>query len=190
MRKLTHDGGEHFSFRARPAPTDWNGDGLVDLVAGHTGARNRNDSPDISVCRYMRYRDARGVLKLGKPEILHLEDGSEFRTPIPYQHGFEVADWDGDGKLDILANQKCINVLYRNVGSNAAPRFRRELLKFYGGQISVSHHETSLKAIDWDRDGTLDLITGGESGMIYFFRRATLEASERPRVSLGAVATK
>ncbi len=187
MRKLTHDAGECFSFRARPAPADWNGDGLVDLVAGYTGTRNRNDSNDIPVCRFLRYRDSRGALRLGKPEVLHLEDGSEFRTPIPYHHGFEVADWDGDGKLDILANQNSINVLYRNVGTNADPRFHREFLKFYGRQILLSHHETSLKAVDWDRHGALDLVTGGESGMIYFFRRAALDAWERPRVKVGAV---
>ena len=185
MRTLQHDLGEHFSFRVHPAPADWNGDGLVDLVAGYNGPRNRNDSADIAVCRFLRYRDAAGVLRLGKPEILHLEDGSEFRTPIPYHHGFEVADWDGDGKLDILANQKSINVLYRNVGSNAQPRFRRELLKSYGREILLSHHETSLKAVDWDGDGKLDLVTGGESGMIYFFRRAALEASQPPPVRLG-----
>ncbi len=184
MRKLMHDAGEHFSFRVRPAPADWNGDGLVDLVAGYVGARDRNDSADIPVCRYMRYRDPSGALRLAKPEILKLEDGSEFRTPIPYHHGFEVADWDGDGKLDILANQKSINVWYRNVGTNAAPRFRRELLQFYSKQILVSHHETNLRAVDWDRDGTLDLITGGESGMIYFFRRATLDAAAPPRVKV------
>ena len=187
VRKLTHDAGECFSFRARPAPADWNGDGLVDLVAGYTGTRNRNDSNDIPVCRFLRYRDSRGALRLGKPEVLHLEDGSEFRTPIPYHHGFEVADWDGDGKLDILANQNSINVLYRNVGTNADPRFHREFLKFYGRQILLSHHETSLKAVDWDRHGALDLVTGGESGMIYFFRRAALDACERPRVKVGAV---
>ena len=48
--------------------------------------------------------------------------------------------------------------------------------------ISVSHHETSLKAIDWDQDGKLDLITGGESGWVYYFHRSTLENATVPIV--------
>lgn len=178
MRKLLHDEGEHFSFRSRPAPVDWNGDGLMDLVAGAAGARNRNDSKDIAVCVYLRYRDARGVLRLRSGKVLQMVDGNEMRTPIPYHHGYEVVDWDGDGDLDLLANEKTQLVLYRNEQG----RFRRELLRFFGVPISVSHHETSLKAVDWDRDGKLDLITGGESGWVYYFHRSTLENATAPIV--------
>lgn len=35
--KLLHDRGEHFSFRSRPAPVDYNNDGLIDLIAGSAG---------------------------------------------------------------------------------------------------------------------------------------------------------
>ena len=171
LRKLRHDEGEHFSFRSRPAPVDWNGDGLMDLVAGSTGARERNDARDIAVCVYLRYRDGRGILRLRAGKPLQLEDGSAMRTPIPYHHGYEAVDWDGDGDIDLLANEKTQLVFYRNQQG----RFRRELLRFFGAPISVSHHETSLKAIDFDRDGKLDLITGGEAGWVYYFHRSTLE---------------
>ncbi len=190
MRKLVHDGGEHFSFRAHPATVDWNGDGLIDLVTGSTGPRDRNDNPRITVSLYLRYRAGDGILHLRPPEPLRMEDGRSFQTPIPYQHGFEAADWDGDGDFDILTNQDKQLVLYRNAGSNARPAFRRELLRFYGQPILVGLHETSTKAVDWDRDGSLDLITGGESGWTYFFRRAALDHPAPPPFRPGVVESR
>ncbi|MBS1824749.1 MAG: VCBS repeat-containing protein [Acidobacteria bacterium] len=168
--KLVHDGGEHFSFRARPAVVDFNGDGLLDVVAGYAGARDRSDPPYIAIVVYVRYRDEKGVLRLRAPVALRDTEGKELRTPIPYHHGFEVADWDGDGDLDLFTNEKTQVILYRKVGGG----FRREPILFEGKPLSVSHHETSVKAIDWDKDGRLDLITGGESGWVYFFSRQVL----------------
>jgi len=167
---LRHDASVHFSFRSRAAPVDYNRDGLVDLIAGSAGARDRNDSPDIAIALYLRYRDAQGQLRLRAPIPLRDKQGRELRTPIPYHHGFEVADWDGDGDFDILACERSHLVLYRDTGQG----FQREAILYEGKPLSVSHHETSIKVIDWDRDGQLDLITGGESGWVYFFRRSVL----------------
>ncbi len=187
MRTLTHDGGERFSFRARPAPVDWNGDGLMDLVAGRSDGINRNDGKDVTVCLYTRYRASDGSLRLHEGKPFRMTDGSELRTPIPYRGGFEAVDWDGDGDFDLLANEDSKLVLYRNEGTNAQPVFRRETLKFYGQPLSVSHHDTSAKAVDWNHDGSLDLITGGESGWVYYFRRSALDALAPPKVEVSAV---
>ena len=169
--KLLHDQGEHFSFRSRPAPVDYNHDGLIDLIAGSAGPRDRNDSQDIAIALYLRYQDEKGQLRLRAPVPLKDTNGQDLRTPIPYHHGFEVADWDRDGDLDIFTNEKSQLVLYRNTGRGG---YQRESILHNGKPLSVSHHETSIKAIDWDSDGQLDLITGGESGWVYYFARSTL----------------
>ena len=167
---LLHDQGEHFSFRSRPAPVDYNKDGLMDLIAGSAGPRDRNDSKDIAISLYLRYRDEKGQLRLRAPVRLKDTEGRELRTPIPYHHGFEVADWDGDGDLDLFTNERSQLILYRSTGNG----FAREPILYNGKPLSVSHHETSIKAVDWDRDGQLDLITGGESGWVYYFARSAL----------------
>jgi hypothetical protein len=168
--KLLHDQGVHFSFRARPAPVDYNNDGLIDLLAGSAGPRDRNDSKDIAISLYLRYKDEKGQLRLRAPVPLQDTKGQDLRTPIPYHHGFEVADWDNDGDLDLFTNEKTQLFLYRNTGRG----FQREPILHNGKPLSVSHHETSIKPIDWDKDGHLDLIAGGESGWVYYFPRSTL----------------
>jgi hypothetical protein len=183
LRKLLHDDGEHFSFRAQPAPVDWNGDGLPDLVAGSSSGRDRNDGKDIAVSLYLRYRAADGSLHLRAAAPFRLVNGAELRTPIPYHHGFAVADWDGDGKLDIFSNERSHVVLYRNVGGS----FERLVMSYYGKPLTVSHHETSVRAVDWDKDGLLDLVLGGESGWVYFFARSGLAAAAPPVMRIGTV---
>ena len=183
MVALRHDLGERFSFRAQPAAVDWNGDGLMDLVAGTSWGVDRNTGPDVGIAVYLRYRGEDGALRLRGPSVLRLVSGEEMRTPIPYHHGFTAVDWDGDGDIDLFGSEKSNVVLYRNEGG----RFRREPVLFYGTPLSVSHHETSVRAVDWDGDGRLDLLLGGESGRVYYFHRSTLEARERPRIIIGPV---
>lgn len=183
MTPLRHDGGERFSFRARPAPVDWNGDGLTDLIAGTSAGLDRNDGKDIGMSVYLRYRDAKGELRLGAPRPLLSTDGVEIRTPIPYHHGYEAVDWDADGDIDVFACEKSHVVLYRNFNG----RFRREPVLFIGKPLSVSHHETSTVAVDWDHDGQLDLLLGGESGRVYYFHRTALERPAEPEAKVGPV---
>jgi hypothetical protein len=123
-------------------------------------------------------------LRLERPEPLRRADGTELVWPIPYQHGFEVADWNGDGAFDILTNEQRKLYVYLNEGTNARPRLRREALRVYGEHIELSHHETSIKVVDWDGRGSKDLICGAESGWTYFFRRAALDSAQRPAYSV------
>jgi hypothetical protein len=181
MQVIRHDGGECFGFRKRPAAVDWNGDGLLDLVAGSAGERNRVDPKgEETVCVFLRYRDRDGRLRLHQGTPLRMENGSVLRLPVPYRHGFEVADWERRGQLDLFTNEQGYLYRYRNRGAG----LRKEMLKLFGKPIRFSHHETSVKVVDWDADGRRDVIAGGEAGWIYFFRRAALEASELPRVEV------
>jgi hypothetical protein len=84
----------------------------------------------------------------------------------------EVVDWDGDGRLDLLASRRSDSVprrywviWYRNVGTNAEPVLDgRELLH------SVSSgHEAGLHAVDWNHDGVLDLLTGDQEGRVWWW---------------------
>ena len=63
--------------------------------------------------------------------------------------------------------------LVANVGTNKKTVFKKPV-KFAapnGTPIETSHHENHAAAYDWDSDGRLDLMVGGESGTIYLFHR-------------------
>jgi hypothetical protein len=172
-----------FGWRCRPSVVDWDGSGLPDLVSA---------SSQHEICLFRRYRDpATGELKLSPGESLVYENG-EIITPsnlrpadynpewgTPYAHCLfiDVCDWNGNGKWDLIVTCNWhINYL-ENVGDNAHPRFRLPVaLATPDGPIHhISRHEIVPCAVDWNGNGQLDLLVGGESGFVYFFDRRCLE---------------
>ena len=75
------------------------------------------------------------------------------------------ADWDADGRLDLLVNSTSVNLL-RNVSTAETPwTFHDE------GPIDdtrLAGHTTSPTMVDWDRDGRPDLLIGAEDGHFYY----------------------
>ncbi len=91
-----------------------------------------------------------------------------------------TVDWNGDGVLDILAgNSEGFVLFFENIGSNDAPKFLPATRVQAGGrdiQVQAGYAGSlqglqearwgylSPNAIDWNDDGTLDLITGDITG--------------------------
>jgi len=160
---------EPFFWRTRIAIADFTGDGLVDMIA-------RNGSG--SMVLYARHRGAGGELRLRPGVAVRYQDGAVLdRTSAPYYKIVDV-DWDGDGRIDLAAMQgwgKPSVLWLRNVGTRTAPRFARGVpFELDGRPIVHSNHGLQPSFVDWDGDGTLDLVGCNESGHYLFFRHAAL----------------
>ncbi len=85
-----------------------------------------------------------------------------------------VTDWDRDGKLDLLIVSS--RVMFAK-GNGDLTFDLKEPLKVHGELITL--HDGSVNVVDWDGDGTNDLILSTEQSEVRFYRG-------RPSVS-GAV---
>ena len=160
-------------WRTTPQMSDWNGDGLMDLVMS---------DPDGYLALYERRRAADGALSLlpsqrvfwsegasvfnshGVPQnkesgLLRLNDGVFGRGG---RRTFCLVDWDGDGKPDLMLNSVPNVNFFRNLGKNAAGRwaFRDE------GPVSthiLAGHATKPTYLA----ATRELLIGAEDGFLY-----------------------
>lgn len=164
-------------WRTTPQVIDWNGDGLNDLVMlDHEGylaffERKRGPGGALSLALGQRVFWGEGASVFnsnGQPTkkesgLLRMNDGVAGRSG---RRTFCIADWDGDGQLDILANSNPNVNFLRGLGRDAEGRwrFRDE------GPVSthvLAGHATKPTVTDWDRDGIPDLLIGAEDGFFY-----------------------
>jgi len=167
-------------WRTTPFVTDLNGDGLNDLVMlDHEGylaffrraVRNgrRVLLPPERIFRGAGASafDNKGKVRKAGDGVLRLNDGAAGGSG---RRKFCLVDWDSDGKLDLLVNSSSVNFL-RNVGKKPGEFvFRDEGLVC---SIRLAGHTTSPTTVDWNRDGTPDLLIGAEDGYLYYAKNGT-----------------
>jgi len=150
-------------WRTTPVVVDLNNDGLNDLVMlDHEG-----------YLAFYERRKADGRLVLLPPRRIFRDAGQPGAGPLRLSSGVAgrsgrrklcFADWDRDGKLDLLANSVCINFLRTESVENGVWTLR-DL-----GPVDtrrLAGHTTSPTVCDWDRDGKPELLVGAEDGMFY-----------------------
>ncbi len=157
-------------WRTTPAVIDWDRDGLMDLaMLDHEGflALFRRGSEQKLLAGQRIFQvdgpasfDRRNQPLSGGSGLLRLNAeraGKSGRRKICF------ADWDGDGRQDLLVNSVSVD-WFRNLGDN---RFAHE------GALTgeaLAGHTTSPTTVDWDGDGVRDLLVGAEDGFLYRMR--------------------
>ncbi|MGY0782380.1 SwmB domain-containing protein, partial [Azospirillum argentinense] len=148
------------SFVGQSAPVfaDIDGDGDLDAVVGDWYA-------NIVVYRNVGTAEAPSFTLVGtNPFGLNTVGGGmpAFAKPV-------LADIDGDGDLDLLAgNAGGDTVVYRNVGTAAAPSFTLVGTNPFG--LSNAGGFASPSLADIDGDGDLDVLIGNANGDTLFYR--------------------
>lgn len=189
-----------FGALVTPVSVDWDGDGLEDLMAGNTAG-------NIAFIKNLGGSGPNGSCKPGEspkwaaPQMIRV-NGEDFRImaghngsiqgPCESKWGYtviNVADWDGDGALDIIFNSIWGKVQWlKNLGSEDRLSFApaqdipvdwkksqaipKPVWNWWNPEPNtlVTQWRTTPVVMDWDKDGILDIISLDHEGYLSFYK--------------------
>jgi hypothetical protein len=160
---------------------DYDGDGKLDIIVGaddwteygwdnaYTASGTWTNGPLRGFVYFVRntgsgYDQPVKVMAGDKPV-------ETFGWPSP-----NFADFDGDGDLDLLCGEFLDGFTYfENIGTRTAPRYAS------GKRLAVKMDLEMITptAIDWDKDGDMDLIVGDEDGRVALIENTGKLARDR-----------
>ncbi len=134
---------------------DWDLDGDLDLLlGGYDGSMHLCEN--VGSKSNPQYKDASTSVMTGKTPLI-----------IKGAHAIPaVADWDGDGKFDLISGSGDGGVVwFRNIGTAKAPTFTtaQTIIKQPNGKKLGEKYpgtRTQVHVVDFDHDGDLDLLVG------------------------------
>lgn len=182
-----------FGALATPFGFDWDGDGDMDILSGSTAGtigwfENLSGAgvakPKFAAPKHLTVND--------QPLRIMAGENGSIQGPAEAKWGyttFTVADWDGDGRPDLVVNSILGDVVwYRNIGSRQAPALAPaqpievewtspQPALAWGwrkpaGKALLTQWRTTPVAVDWNHDGLIDLVMLDHEGYLAFFERA------------------
>ena len=178
-----------FGALATPVGVDWDGDGLEDIVSGNSAGyigfiRNLGGDPP-------KFAAPVDLEAEGRPIRIMAGPNGSIQGPAEAKWGYttlSVADWDGDGLPDIVANSILGKVVWwKNTGTRTAPRLGamqpvevawdgpppKPAWNWWnpGPRELAPQWRTTPLVFDWNGDGLADLAMLDHEGYLAFFER-------------------
>ena len=147
---------------------DWDEDGRKDLVLGES----HYNIPDTGNVR-IYLNNGTNRQPAFKTHFWLLAGGQLLFHP---RANPGVYDLDRDSLKDlILGNDNGFVYFYKNAGTNAFPVFNAEYetLRTRSGVFIDALTESRFRFLDWNGDGDLDLLLGGQDGYVWLYENAT-----------------
>ena len=143
--------------------TSYTGLVLVDLVG--------DALPDLAVCHsgdQVTIHQNTGAARAPR----FAEPGLDFQVQENCQGRFDVADWDGDGMMDLVTGSFGGKLVwYRNQGQAHAPRFGQGK-PFFDIILAYNSHP---RILDFNQDGRLDMLLGVNWGTVSLYSNTGVE---------------
>lgn len=185
-----------FGALVTPVGFDWDGDGDQDLICGNTaGYVAFFENLSGKGVEQPKWAAPKRLEAAGQPIRPMAGPNGSIQGPCEAKWGYTtqtVADWDHDGLPDLVLNSILGKVVwYRNVGTRSAPKLAAaqpvevewngaQPRLAYGwmtpqGKALLTQWRTTPAAIDWNRDGLVDLVMLDQEGYLAFFERAKVD---------------
>ena len=179
-----------FGALATPFSTDWDDDGDEDLICGNSAG----------YIAFIENLDGKDTPKWDAPKLLSSDDetiriqageNGSIQGPCEAKWGYttlSVEDWNNDGLKDIILNSIWGKIVwYENIGTKGNPKLGPEKPIYVQWESETpkpdwywwdpepntlaTQWRTTPTAIDWNKDGLMDLIVLDTEGYLSFHER-------------------